>query len=115
MDHLALAGDLLAAIGGRPRVCRAGFIPRYPLSKLPGGIGLGHSLDLTPLTFDQVGVFMNVELPEFPPVAIAKSVAAGKPATIGDFYDTLIGASEICNLRSIPKHIRSKSTLLTGS
>jgi hypothetical protein len=42
------------------------------------------AVDLKPLTLDQVQVFMQIEYPEFPPVALAVG-----PATIGAFYDTI--------------------------
>src|SRR5262249_44784557 len=42
------------------------------------------AVDLKPLTPEQAQVFMQIEYPEFPPVAFA----AGPP-TIGDFYETI--------------------------
>jgi Ferritin-like len=84
MYHFALAGNMLAAIGGVPRIANAAFIPRYPTNVLPGGIPQKLAVDLQPLTPDQAQVFMQIEYPEFPPVALA----AG-PATIGAFYDTI--------------------------
>jgi ferritin-like protein len=51
---------------------------------LPGGIAQKLAIDLQPLTPDQAQVFMQIEYPEFPPVALP----AG-PATIGAFYDTI--------------------------
>jgi hypothetical protein len=84
MYHFALAGNMLAATGGVPRIANAAFIPRYPTNVLPGGIPQKLAVDLQPLTPDQAQVFMQIEYPEFPPVALA----AG-PATIGAFYDTI--------------------------
>src|SRR5262245_41269998 len=80
MYHFALAGNLLSAIGGVPRIANAVFLPKYPLSALPGGIAQKLPIDLKPLTRGQVEVFMQIEYPEFPPVAFA---AAERPATIG--------------------------------
>jgi hypothetical protein len=60
------------------------FIPNYPTNVLPGGIPQKLAVDLKPLTPGQAQVFMQIEYPEFPPVAFA----AG-PATIGDFYNTI--------------------------
>lgn len=37
MYHFALAGNMLTAIGGVPRIANAGFISRYPTNVLPGG------------------------------------------------------------------------------
>jgi hypothetical protein len=86
MYHFALAGNMLTAIGGVPNIANAAFIPSYPTNVLPGGIAQKLAVDLQPLTPDQVQVFMQIEYPEFPPVALA--LAAG-PATIGAFYDTI--------------------------
>ena len=84
MYHFALAGNILTAIGGAPSIANAAFIPRYPTNVLPGGIPQKLAIDLKPLTPEQAQVFMQIEYPEFPPVALA----AG-PATIGAFYDTI--------------------------
>jgi hypothetical protein len=84
MDHFALAGNMLTAIGGLPNIANAAFIPNYPTNVLPGGIPQNLAVDLKPLTPDQVQVFMQIEYPEFPPVALA-----ARPATIGAFYDTI--------------------------
>lgn len=89
MNHFALAGNLLTAIGGRPKIARRTFLPRYPLKALPGGVKQEFPVDLKPLTFDQLKVFMQIEYPEFPPVALR---AAKGPATIGEFYDAIISA-----------------------
>jgi hypothetical protein len=37
MFHMALAGNILNAIGGRPMIDRSGFVPSYP-GRLPGGV-----------------------------------------------------------------------------
>jgi hypothetical protein len=84
MYHFALAGNMLTAIGGMPSIANAAFIPNYPTNILPGGIPQKLAVDLKPLTPDQAQVFMQIEYPEFPPVALA----AG-PATIGAFYETI--------------------------
>src|SRR6202035_5614460 len=89
MYHFALAGNLLSAIGGRPAIANPDFLPSYPTRVLPGGIAQNLPVDLKPLTHDQLAVFMQIEYPEFPPVAL---LAAGGPATIGAFYDTIAAA-----------------------
>jgi hypothetical protein len=86
MFHFALAGNMLTAIGGVPDIANATFIPSYPTNVLPGGIQQKLAVDLKPLTPDQVQVFMQIEYPEFPPVAL---VADKGPATIGEFYDAI--------------------------
>jgi Ferritin-like len=73
MFHFALAGNMLTAIGGVPNVANAQFIPKYPTHKLPGDIDQKLAVDLLPLTTDQLAVFMQIELPEFPPVKFAAS------------------------------------------
>lgn len=84
MYHFALAGNMLTAIGGVPSIANAAFIPSYPTNVLPGEIPQKLAVDLKPLTPEQVQVFMQIEYPEFPPVALAVG-----PATIGVFYDTI--------------------------
>jgi hypothetical protein len=94
MQHLALAGNLLAAIGGKPQLASPNFIPSYPTNELPGGIAQQLAIDLLPLTAHQVEVFMQIEYPEFPPIAIASK---DTPATIGEFYDSILKAFESIN------------------
>ncbi|TBA12000.1 ferritin-like domain-containing protein [Rhizobium ruizarguesonis] len=106
MNHLALAGNLLTAIGGKPRIARKGFLPKYPLKELPGGVEQKLPIALKPLSFDQLAVFMQIEYPEFPPVAAAPSALV--PATIGEFYDAIIIAFQrirpniLKNANSVP-------------
>ncbi|MEU1286649.1 ferritin-like protein [Kitasatospora sp. NPDC005856] len=87
MNHFALAGNLLTAIGGRPSIAHPDFLPSYPTHELPGGIPQKLPVDLKPLVKDQLAVFMQIEYPEFPPIALR---AGPPPATIGAFYDTII-------------------------
>lgn len=89
MFHFALAGNMLTAIGGVPSVANAAFLPTYPTNVLPGGIHQTLAVDLKPITPEQVQVFMQIEYPEFPPVAL---VAPTGPATIGEFYDAIAEA-----------------------
>jgi hypothetical protein len=84
MYHFALAGNMLTAIGGVPSIANSAFVPSYPTNVLPGGINQKLAVDLKPFTPEQAQVFMQIEYPEFPPVALA----AG-PATIGEFYDAI--------------------------
>jgi hypothetical protein len=91
MFHFALAGNLLTAIGGVPTIANANFLPAYPANELPGGIPQALPIDLKPLTKDQLAVFMQIEHPDFPPVA---RLVERPPATIGAFYDTIIATFE---------------------
>jgi hypothetical protein len=56
-------------------------------------------VNLKPLSVAQLDVFMQIENPQFDPVVIKTQelVAAEPPATIGDFYDTLIAALQLQN------------------
>ncbi|MGJ7531453.1 ferritin-like domain-containing protein [Variovorax sp. GB1P17] len=89
MQHFALAGNVLAALGGRPKVAAPDFLPTFPLARLPGEVALSRALELQVLSLAQVELFMEVEHPNFPPVAFVGMEAA---ATIGEFYDTIISA-----------------------
>jgi hypothetical protein len=90
MFHFALAGNMLTAIGGTPSIANAAFVPSYPTNVLPGGIHQKLAVDLKPLSPAQLQVFMQIELPEFPPVALTARAAG--PATIGAFDDTIAAA-----------------------
>ncbi|MCG5219169.1 ferritin-like domain-containing protein [Streptosporangium sp. KLBMP 9127] len=85
MQHFALAGNLLTAVGGTPSLARPDFLPVYPADELPGGIPQKLPIELKPLVKDQIAVFMQIEHPDFPPVARL----AERPPTIGAFYDTI--------------------------
>ncbi|MGA7218804.1 MAG: ferritin-like domain-containing protein, partial [Candidatus Sulfotelmatobacter sp.] len=86
MFHFALAGNMLSAIAGTPDIANSSFVPKYPTNVLPGGIPQKLPVDLQPLSINQLQVFMQIEYPEFPPVALT---ASNPPATIGAFYDTI--------------------------
>jgi hypothetical protein len=86
MYHFALAANMLVAIKGTLSVADSSFLPTYPTRVLPGEITLDCEVDLQPLSKDQLAVFMEIEKPEFPPIAL---VLAKRPATIGAFYDTI--------------------------
>ena len=92
MNHLALAGNLLVAIGGLPQIAQPDFLPRYPLTELPGGIDQEMPVDLRPFTYEQVQVFMQIEHPT--PSPCLSREPGSDPATIGEFYETIISAFE---------------------
>lgn len=96
MFHFALAGNMLSAISGQPKIAYPGFLPSYPTNTLPGDIHQDLAVDLLPLSPEQLKVFMQIEAPEFPPVEVAAALLAG-PATIGEFYTTLSEAFEAHN------------------
>jgi rubrerythrin len=64
MLHMALACNLLNAIGGEPQIGRLGFVPQYP-SKLPGGLRPDLTVSLRKASIEQIHrVFMGIEEPE---------------------------------------------------
>lgn len=102
MLHMVLAGNVLNAIGGRPRVVGPDHAPRYP-HELPDGV----VLDLLPFSLPAVEAFLKVENPQYDHQALAAddplvagrrperhvSRAAGLmsgPATIGAFYAEIV-------------------------
>src|SRR5262245_44855411 len=64
MSHMALAGNILTAIGGKPQLANSDFLPSYPLNALPGRIPQKLSIGLRPLTKKQLQVFMQIEYPD---------------------------------------------------
>ncbi|MDT3397603.1 ferritin-like protein [Streptomyces sp. B1866] len=66
MLHMALAGNVLIAVGGRPRIGSQGFVPKYP-GHLPGGIRPDLTVRLRRCSKEQVrDVFMSIERPDKP-------------------------------------------------
>ena len=90
MLHFAIGCNLLNALGGRPSIDDAGFVPCYP-GPLPMSIGGGFEVGLEPFSLDlMTRVFMEIEEPEHP--IDIPDVAAALPTfgTIGQFYSALI-------------------------
>ena len=95
MFHFALAGNMLAAIGGAPRIANAGFLPTYPTNTLPGGIHQELPVRCeAALQGSAAGIHANRDA-RIPPVELALRAAA--PATIGAFYDTISNAFDALN------------------
>ncbi len=89
MAHMALACNILNAIGGEPVVDKPGFIPTYP-GPLPGSVDEGLVVRLARFSPDLVhDVFMEIEEPE-DPLEFPLAAAATTQITIGMFY-TAIG------------------------
>jgi Ferritin-like len=63
MGHMAIAANILAAIGGRPSI--AGLDPRYPRRGLPGGAEPDLTVRLAKLSKRQLRSFMRIEAPAF--------------------------------------------------
>lgn len=83
MLHLALAANLLNAVGGRPRLDTPAMLPPHP-RRLPHG---DRSLELSLLPFgqDALDTFLRIERPA-PPGAPAESDGY---QTIGQFYHAI--------------------------
>ncbi|TGE22314.1 hypothetical protein E5K00_18900 [Hymenobacter aquaticus] len=91
MTHMALACNILNAIGGAPVIDSPDFIPQYP-GPLPGTVESQLTVPLAPFSLDLVkNVFMVIEEPEDPlnyPV-VGLRAAAAPPLTIGQFYEKI--------------------------
>ena len=85
MTHMALAGNLLNALGGTPVIDEPAFIPTYP-GPLPGSVEGGLVVGLAPFSVALVrDVFMVIEQPE-EPLEFPALAPATAPVTIGAFY-----------------------------
>jgi hypothetical protein len=91
MLHLALAANVLNAVGGRPRLDMPGMLPEYPRA-LPHG-DKAFQLSLLPFGSDAIEMFLQLERPE-PPGAPPE---ADRYETIGQFYDAVEdGLRDLC-------------------
>lgn len=99
MLHMALACNMLVAIGGTPKIANPAFAPVYP-GKLAGGVHDSLVVRLTHLSDAALEDFLLIERPER---NMAKETQALKDAvhfpeadendgTIGKFYDLLVTA-----------------------
>ncbi len=84
MAHMAMACNILNAIGGEPAIATPGFIPTYP-GPLPGTVEDGLIVHLRAFSLCQLeGTFMVIEEPEEP--LNIPDAAQTPPLTIGAFY-----------------------------
>ena len=92
MLHMGLACNLLASIGGSPKVGGAGFVPLYPgplpcdVKPMPNPDLVVSLSRLTPSVVNDV--FMAIEYPEGGPIALAEA-RARTFHTIGEFYGAI--------------------------
>lgn len=88
MLHMALACNILNAVGGHPVIDTAAFVPTYP-GPLPGGVESQLQVPLSPFSLVLIeNVFMVIEEPEDPlhfPVLVRES----GQVTIGQFYESI--------------------------
>lgn len=100
MAHMALAANVLIAVGGAPIFDKPGFIPIYPGGlpfKLVDPDGHDVSLDLAPFSIDLVQtVFMRIEQSQNPidyPGPHGPTVLGDKEyQTVGEFYHDISAA-----------------------
>lgn len=100
MLHMALACNLLNAIGGSPQIDQPHFIPRYP-GPLPGGLRPDLTVSLKKCSLEQIhDVFMSIEKPE-------ETIHTPNPhtLTIGWFYQQIAAAF---------KNLSAQGNLFTG-
>lgn len=89
MLHMAIAANVLNAVGGRPQFDRPDFVPAFP-SRLPMNVGNSVVVGIKKFSKTLVSdVFMKIEEPETP-LHFPVTEAATEFATIGAFYRALI-------------------------
>ncbi|MDQ6779319.1 MAG: ferritin-like protein [Actinomycetota bacterium] len=88
MAHMALACNVLNAIGGSPVIDEPRFIPTYP-GPLPGAVEDQLTVHLAPFSIKQVeNVFMIIEQPA-DPLDIPDAAVPNPPITIGELYNAI--------------------------
>lgn len=92
MLHMALASNVLNALGGSPSIDRPDFIPKYP-GPLPGGVQSELTVHLAPFSSKQLDAFLTIEEPEDPlKFRSLKAAAMPDTITIGEFYTAISDA-----------------------
>ncbi len=84
MLHLALACNVLNAVGGHPRLAFETFTPEYPI-QLPQS-DTDYIVHLERCSDDALDTFLKVELPAYP---LPERLADVGYRTIGEFYENL--------------------------
>jgi hypothetical protein len=103
MAHMAAAANMLAAIGGRPRI--GDLEPRFPRFGLPGGVANDLPAVVAQLTDRQLRNFLRIEAPE---LLLAEEPRQQPYPTIGRLYDGL-RAAIIDNRRELRRAIKAGS------
>jgi hypothetical protein len=95
MQHMALACNLLNAIGGQPVLDRPEVVPRYPAA-LPAGLRPDLTVCLRRCSLDQIRTcFMSIEEPDDTLIDPARgSATVHHSLTIGWFYKEIEAALE---------------------
>jgi hypothetical protein len=95
MEHMALACNMLAALGGSPRITSQSALPVYPgpiPGPMPGGVRPDLSIGLSGLTPEVVQLFMQIERPEEPECVLQApgfELHGETFTTIGAFYEAI--------------------------
>jgi hypothetical protein len=101
MSHMALACNLLNALGGSPAIDDPAFIPTYP-GPLPGAVEHGLVVPMKPFSLDLVkDVFMEIEEPE-DPLEFRPAAAPQPRLTIGEFYAAIRDQMETASFSGAP-------------
>ncbi|HSE19178.1 MAG TPA: ferritin-like protein [Pyrinomonadaceae bacterium] len=88
MLHMAIAANILIAIGGYPAINVPDFVPKYP-GPLPMNIG-DLQVGIEAFSIDLVkNTFMAIEEPEHPIPIKTVELETVQYATIGQFYDAI--------------------------
>lgn len=94
MLHMTIAGNLMIALGGTPRMADPASLPTYP-GQLPMHVGNSVVARLRKCSIEQIEkVFMKIEEPEKPLKFPKKALKAVEFATIGEFYKALVAKLE---------------------
>lgn len=91
MLHMALASNLLNAVGGTPRIAETGFVPRYP-TPLPFS-DASFQVPLARFSRETVATFMRIERPE----ETDSPAESDQFETIGQFYRAIeVALQRLC-------------------
>ncbi len=105
MLHMALDCNMLAAIGGTPRICRpATFVPTYP-GHLPRDVHPGLLVGLSGLNEESLETFLTIERPAVFPKNVERDGPLPAPErTIGEVYECILEAFKEFDPPMSPDH-----------
>lgn len=84
MVHMAIAANILAALGGSPQIANIQFA--FPVHGLPGGVEPDLYVGLAQLSRRQLKNFLRIEMPDF---LLRQVNRKGAYRTIADFYQEI--------------------------
>ena len=73
MLHMALAANVVNALGGSPQIDKPDFVPCYP-GPLPGGVESDLTVHLAPFSMLQLETFLNIETPHDEQAAVFREM-----------------------------------------